>query len=61
MKGTGPYTSLVTPKLPKVENLWKEMFDLAYPNDKIRFLDTAINAMILSEMQRNSILFRNVR
>ena len=34
MKGTGSYTSLVTPKLPKGENLWKEMFDLAYPNDK---------------------------
>ena len=54
MKGTGTYTSLVTPKLPKVENSWKEMFGLAYPNDKKkRFLDTAINTMILSGMQRN--------
>ena len=34
MKVTGPCTSLVTPKLPKVENLLKEMFGLAYPNDK---------------------------
>ena len=27
---------------------------------KIRFLDIAIDAMILSEMQQNSVLFENV-
>ena len=37
------------------------MFVLAYPNDKKRFFNIVINAMILSEMQRNSFLFRKVR
>ena len=38
MKGTGPYTSLVNPKISKSVKFMEEMFVLAYPNGKISVL-----------------------
>ena len=59
MKGTGPYTSLVTPKIAKSVKFIEG--NVRFSMTKIRFLDIVISAMILSKMQRISFLSRNVR